>query len=89
VENLGTTDLDNLRLGLFKPEVRRHQWDFGDAFFKSVPKLSAKQSMALGTAEFLSRKDESRLDLSDPGRLYVDVWVSNEEGIYLFNFDLP
>jgi hypothetical protein len=88
VENLGDAAIENLRIGLFKSPSQKHNWFFGDAFSKSVPRLSGKQSTALSIAQFTSNADGSVLDLSEATPLYVDCWLQDNAGIYLFNFHL-
>lgn len=88
VENLGESRIENLRIGLFKSSSQRHSWNFGDAFSKSVPSLSGKQSISLSIEEFHSESDGSVLDLSDNTPLYIDCWLQDNSGIYLFNFYL-
>lgn len=88
VENLGETPIENLRIGLFRSTIQRHQWNFGDAFSKSIPRLSGKQSLSLSINEFLSEADGKALNLTDDAPLYVDCWLQDNAGIYLFNFFL-
>ena len=88
VENLGESRITNLRIGLFKSDSQRHSWNFGDAFSKSVPSLSGKQSSSFSIEEFHSESDGSAFDLSDNTPLYVDCWLQDNSGIYLFNFYL-
>lgn len=88
VENLGDTPIENLQIGLFRSRTQKHQWSFGDAFSKSIPRLSGKQSVSLSVNEFLSAADGAALDLTDDAPLYVDCWLQDSAGIYLFNFFL-
>jgi hypothetical protein len=87
VENLGDAPIENLRIGLFRSKTQRYQWSFGEAFTKSVPRISGKQSVSLSANEFLS-EDGTALDLTDDDPLYVDCWLQDNAGIYLFNFFL-
>jgi hypothetical protein len=86
VENLGDVRIDNLHIGIFKSASQAHSWNFADAFSKNVPSLSAKQSLSITIHEFLSQADQAKLDLLDPSPLYVDCWLQDNNGIYLFNF---
>lgn len=88
VENLGDSPIENLQIGLFQSTTQRHQWSFGDAFSKSIPRLSGKQSISLSVSEFLSVSSGKALDLTDDAPLYVDCWLQDNAGIYLFNFFL-
>jgi len=88
IENLGEAALSDLRVGLFKDHSQRHNWNFADAYSKSVPILSGKQSISLSISEFLSMEDSSPLDLADLSPIFVDCWVQDNTGIYLFNFYL-
>jgi hypothetical protein len=86
VENLGEDKIENLRIGLFKAPDQRHNWNFGDAFSKSIPSLSGKQSISVVLDEFCSDTTKSCFDLLDNSPLYVDCWLQDNSGIYLFNF---
>lgn len=86
VENLGDTPIENLRIGLFKDASQKQSWSFGDAFSKSVPRLSGKQTTSLSIDEFASEADGAKLALNDDNPLYVDCWLQDNSGIYLFNF---
>lgn len=88
VENLGDASIENLRIGLFKSPTQRNSWSFGDAFSKSVPRLSGKQSTSLSIDQFTSEAIGTKLDLGDNYPLYVDCWLQDNAGIYLFNFFL-
>jgi hypothetical protein len=88
VENLGESAIENLRIGLFKSPTQRHSWDFADAYSKSLPRLSGKQSTSLSIDQFLAQTGISKLDLTDPVPLYVDCWLQDNSGIYIFNFYL-
>lgn len=88
VENLGDAKIENLRIGLFKSPTQRHSWSFGDAFSKSVPRLSGKQSTSISIDQFTSEAIGTKLDLEDGNSLYVDCWLQDNAGIYLFNFFL-
>lgn len=88
VENLGDVAIENLRIGLFRSTAQRHSWSFGDAFSKSVPRLSGKQSTSLSIDQFTSDPAGEKLDLTDPTPLFVDCWLQDNSGIYLFNFFL-
>jgi len=88
VENLGNVPIENLRIGLFKSTTQMHSWSFGDAFSKSVPRLSGNQSTSLSIDQFKSEANGSTLDLLDNSSLYVDCWLQDNNGIYLFNFFL-
>lgn len=88
VENLGDTMIENLQIGLFKSTSQRHNWNFGDAFTKTAPCLSGKQSISFSISDFHSTPEGVSLDLSDDTSLFVDCWLQDRNGIYLFNFYL-
>ena len=88
VENLGDSALDNLRIGLFKSKTQRHNWSFADAFSRTVPALSGKQTLSMTIDQFVLNADGFKLDLSDPSPIFVDCWLQDQAGIYLFNFYL-
>lgn len=88
VENLGDTSIENLRIGLFKSSEQQHSWSYVDAYSKTAPRLSGKQSISLAISDFCSESNRAPLDLTDPHPLYVDCWLQDNSGIYLFNFFL-
>lgn len=88
LENLGDTQLDNVRIGLFKSPNQRYSWSFADAYTKTIPILSPKQSLAAAVSDFLHYPSSAKLDFSDNHPLHVDCWVQDNNGIYLFNFYL-
>lgn len=88
VENLGDSPIENLRIGLFKSMCQKQSWNFADAYSKSVPKLTGKQSTSLAIEQFISETDGSMLSLTDDSSLYVDCWLQDNSGIYIFNFYL-
>lgn len=88
IENLAETQIESLRLGLFKSTTQMQQWSYGDAFVKFIPNLSGQQCVALNTDEFTHQATMQKLDLSDDEPLFVDCWLQDANGIYLFNFHL-
>ena len=88
IENLGDRPIENLRIGLFKSASQKQNWNFGDAYTKTLPRLSGRQSTSLSIDQFASELDGTILDLSDAMPLYVDSWLQDNSGIYLFNFYL-
>ena len=86
--DVGDSALDNLRIGLFKSKTQRHNWSFADAFSRTVPALSGKQTLSMTIDQFVLNADGSKLDLSDPSPIFVDCWLQDQAGIYLFNFYL-
>lgn len=87
IENLGDTPIRDLRLGLFKSQTRRNQWSFWDAFSGGVSILSPRQTLVRDIGDF-QHANGSRFTLDEPSRLYVDCWLQDEAGIYLFLFEL-
>ena len=85
LENLGDDDLRDLNIGLFKSATQRHQWSMEDAYSKNVPLLSPKQSISIGVIEFVDRRGDA-LEIVDSPPIYVDCWVQDQHGIFLFNF---
>ncbi|MEX2181394.1 MAG: hypothetical protein WD771_05085 [Gemmatimonadaceae bacterium] len=85
LENLGDTDMQSVRLGLFVGDQPRNSWAFVDAFYAVIPRLSARQTLSKDLRDF---RHSSGVPLSVPvGRAcHVDCWVQDNYGIYLFNF---
>ena len=88
IENLGEEAISNLRIGVFKSETERHSWNFAEAYSTMVPQLSSKQSVVLSVDQFKSQFGGDELDLTEDCPLYVDCWLQDTSGIYLFNFHL-
>jgi hypothetical protein len=88
IENLGEKNIENLRIGLFKATEQQHNWSFADAYSRTVPRLSSRQSISLGISDFCSESNRQPLDLTDSVPLFVDCWLQDNAGIYLFNFYL-
>ncbi len=88
VENLGETQLANLRIGLFKSNAEMHQWAFAEAYSKTVPTLNKRQTISFSITEFEKSGKGAKLALDENNPLYVDCWVQDNNGIYLFNFFL-
>lgn len=86
IENLGESQLVNLRSGLFKSDKEMNHWSFSDAYSKSVPTLNQKQTISLAINEFHKYGTSTGLELDENAPLHVDCWIQDNSGIYLFNF---
>ena len=86
VENLSDSAIENLRVGLFKSSSQRHSWEYSSAFSTIVARLGGKQTVSLAASQFVDPINNSQFDLTDIGPLYVDCWLQDNAGIYLFNF---
>lgn len=87
LENLGDEPLQDVRIGLFRTETQRHQWAYEDSYRGNFPLVSSRQTIAKNFGEFRDNVG-NRFDLSDGNAVYVDCWVQDNHGIYLFNFFL-
>lgn len=87
LENLGDEPLQDVRIGLFRTETQRHQWAYEDSYRGNFPLVSSRQTIAKNLGEFRDSVG-NRFDLSDGNAVYVDCWVQDNHGIYLFNFFL-
>jgi hypothetical protein len=87
LENLGDVPMTDVRLGLFSAATERNQWSFGDAYAADVPLLSGKQTVAKRIAEFRGQGGDC-LDMSNGAAAFVDCWIQDRSGIYLFRFFL-
>lgn len=85
LENLGTDPLRDVQIGLFRAATERNQWSYGDSYMGNYPIVSGHQSMAKSLGEFRDNTG-TRFDLSDGNDVFVDCWVSDSHGIYLFKF---
>ncbi len=87
LENLGDTPMRDVRIGVFSSPARRNQWSFADAFSGLVILLSPRQLISKRLQEFRDGSGRS-LDLGSGTAVFVDCWIQDEHGIYLFNFYL-
>jgi hypothetical protein len=86
LENLGEEPIKDLRIGLFSSSTSRTSWQFADAYVATVPMLSGGQTIAKELNDF-RHTNSNRFGLPDTA-VYVDCWVQDNTGIYLFNFYL-
>ncbi len=87
LENLDDAAMTDVRLGLFRTATERNQWAYQDAYMGEVPLLSGRQTIAKNLGEFRDRNG-NRLDMSDGAAAFIDCWVQDRSGIYLFRFYL-
>lgn len=87
LENLGEGPMRDVRVGLFRTASERNQWSFEDAYSGGVALLSGKQTVAKRLEEFCDRSG-NHLDMSDGASSFVDCWIQDRSGIYLFRFFL-
>lgn len=87
VENLSEEALQQLRIGLFVGNSPRAQWAFAEAFTGSVTRLGARQMLSKDLADFRNASGK-RFQMGSNRDQYLDCWVQDEHGIYLFNFVL-
>lgn len=86
VENLGDKDIESLRIGLFVSQAQKHSWSYADAYERSVTRLSGRQTISLALETFKDQQSRSELEVPSAGAVYVDCWLQDNSGIYLFNF---
>jgi hypothetical protein len=87
VENLSARTMEELRIGLFKSKSERNNWQFDESYASKIGKLSGGQTLTKDISEFRN-KHGKQLSLVDFRPVYVDCWVQDSTGIYLFNFYL-
>jgi hypothetical protein len=87
LENLGEAPMRDVRIGIFSSPSRRNQWSFIDSFSGLVSLLSPHQTISKRLEEFRDCHGKA-LDLDSGSAAYVDCWIQDEHGIYLFNFYL-
>jgi hypothetical protein len=87
LENLSDEPMRDVRIGIFSSPTRRNQWSFTDSFSGLVSLLSPRQTISKLVEEFRDGSG-NRLELDSADPAYVDCWVQDEHGIYLFNFYL-
>ena len=87
LENLGDEPLRDVQIGIFKSRTQRNQWAFQDSFMGNFPLVSARQTVVKDVGEFENGRG-SKLEFYDDQEVYVDCWVQDSSGIYLFQFYL-
>jgi hypothetical protein len=87
LENLSEDTLNDVRIGLFKSETQRSQWNYQESYMGHFPMISGKQTVAKELEDFQDSSG-SKFDLSDGYAMHVDCWISDSHGIYLFHFYL-
>jgi hypothetical protein len=87
LENLGDEPLRDVQIGLFRTATERNQWNYADSHMGNFSLVSSHQTIAKNLGEFRDQHG-NRFDLSDGQAVYVDCWVSDSHGIYLFRFFL-
>ncbi len=83
IENLGDDPLHNLSLGLFVGDAPRQDWSWKDAYRASVPALGARQTLVKSESGFQDNHHRTP-DLENNS--FVDCWIQDRNGIYLFQF---
>lgn len=87
IENLGEEDMSDVRVGLFRTSHERNQWSFSDAYAGTFSIISSGQIYLKKLGDFVDNNG-SKLDLSDDAEAFVDCWIQDGAGIYLFRFFL-
>lgn len=87
LENLGDDILRDVRLGVFRTRTQRSQWSYEDSYMGGFPLVSSRQTVIKQVREFIDRVG-NRLNFSDGEEVYVDCWVQDSHGIYIFQFFL-
>jgi hypothetical protein len=87
LENLGDDPLEDLRIGLFRNDTARHQWAYQESYMASFPLLSPHQTITKDLREFRDAREQV-FGLPGGDAVFVDCWVSDSHGIYLFHFFL-
>lgn len=87
IENLGDDLMKDIQIGIFKDKTQRHQWTYQDSYMGTINMISPHQTIAKVCGEFRNTSDEP-LDLLSSLPLFIDCWVQDSHGIYLFNFYL-
>jgi len=87
LENLDDEAMQDVRIGLFRSSAEQSQWNYADSYMGSFPLVSGRQTIAKNLGEFLNG-NRRQFDLSDGQQVFVDCWVSDSNGIYLFHFFL-
>jgi len=87
LENLDDTSMRNIIIGIFSSETQRHHWDLGDSYRKKIDVLSPHQTITINIDDFTDNFSK-RLDLTKNLPLFVECWIQDLFGIYLFMFYL-
>jgi hypothetical protein len=87
IENLSDELIKDIKIGIFESNTPKNQWTYQESYMGTVDILSPHQTIAKECSGFKNTNEES-LDLSSNGPFYVDCWIQDLSGIYLFNFYL-
>jgi hypothetical protein len=87
LENLGDEPMQNIRIGIFKSFSQRNQWSYADSFSGQIDILSGHQTIVRDIDTFVDQSGRG-LSLNDAREIYVDCWIQDNHGIYLFMFFL-
>ena len=87
LENLGNDVMRDIRIGIFKSKIPKHEWKYYESYMGTIDILSPHQTITKDVGEFKNSKGEL-LDLLDNAPLHVDCWAQDSHGIYLFMFYL-
>lgn len=87
LENLGDDPLRDVQIGVFTSPTPKNQWSYQDSYMGGFPLVSGKQTITKPVYEFTD-KSRRKLDLSNGNAVYVDCWIQDSHGIYLFQFFL-
>ncbi|HRJ41395.1 MAG TPA: hypothetical protein PL105_05935 [Caldilineaceae bacterium] len=87
LENLGSEPMRNVQIGLFRSGRKRTYLSFSESYMAMCAIVTEGQSVAMRHEEFLDQS-KNRFSLEDGSPAYVDCWVQDNSGIYLFQFFL-
>jgi len=87
LENLDDISMRNIIVGIFSSETQRHYWDLGDSYRKKIDVLSPHQTITININDFTDNSG-NHLDLTINLPLFVECWIQDLFGIYLFMFYL-
>jgi hypothetical protein len=88
LENLSDEPMRDVRIGIFANPNPQNEWRFDRAHLSFVSLLSGHQTITKSAQEFINDISRRPLDLTGSTPLYIDCWIQDDSGIYLFNFYL-
>jgi len=85
IENLGEDVMRDIQIGIFKSYSQKNQWQYADSYKGTISIISSKQTIMKEISDFRDSQGQE-LNLIDNSPLYIDTWVQDSHGIYLFMF---
>lgn len=84
IENLGEEPLENINIGIFNNKNKINNYQYAYSYQGYLNFLSPKQTISKNLLDF--KKPGGEILKIEDLPSYVDIWIQDNFGIYLFNF---